>query len=906
MNSTSGSQVVELGEVVVEPRFKYSRVIKDVHSCLEGSSASCVAVHDKFLAIGFSSGHLRLFDHLGYEHFKNSLRKHKSSVTQVAFDTQGSYLISCSNDSTVSIQGIGSSEHNEVLKVCPAAKSVALSEDFCKRGSGQKFVSGGQMLIMYEKGFLGKYKGLTLFQGLDRDGFISCCSWRGSLLAFTNDTGTRVYDCTLKRMISLVQPSHLHETFFSSRFLPRHCWIDPVTLVIAWGSTVTICKVTSQSNEKNGLSMKKVEIQFMWSIPDVFISGVSFTVADPATSSSRTWEEIVVFGLTIDNAENEDDSEMVDDSMSVISDVSNITALATLACKKTNAQLLLMKPLDSSSYIVIADDKWKMRNSDLRFLNKFSLVALPSDSMYFLLGPRELIEASPFSTDDRVDWFLENKYYAEALECALKDKEALQRHSVSDIGRLLIRDLIEQGMFSRAAKILPQICDREKMEWEYYVTEFEKYGEILKLIPYLPLGYPQLEPECYESVLTAALYSKTNLFRKLVIEWNPDIYRAASIIDKALRRLNADNNFTVDQAVKDKKDDLINIYQALAHLFAYVRNFDKALVIYLLLKDKAVFGVIDKYHLFPMVKDRIVELMDINADLAIRLLLDNEDSIPAKQVVTRLSKHPKLQMAYLNRLYSRGEGIEYVDLMVKLFAEYDRPKLLSFLKKAESYKIDLALEICRKKNYINEAVFLLGRSGNRLEALDLIMKSSKDIQMAISFCSEHEDDIELWDRLIDLSLDNPQHITKILSTAGTFIDPLTVIEKMPIQIEIPGLQDLLLKILRDYELKVNVLRDSSRITSDDMFRIFSKKVEANISCTGIGSDKRCDNCGELICRPSNQGDLLILCCHHVVHEGCIGSGFRCPVCNSVSIISPSAPVPIGKRHPISSNPFGDF
>lgn len=52
------------------------------------------------------------------------------------------------------------------------------------------------------------------------------------------------------------------------------------------------------------------------------------------------------------------------------------------------------------------------------------------------------------------------------------------------------------------------------------------------------------------------------------------------------------------------------------------------------------------------------------------------------------------------------------------------------------------------------------------------------IDKAIDFCTEHEDDIELWSRLIDLAMRKPEHITRLLSSAGTYIDPLEVIQKV--------------------------------------------------------------------------------------------------------------------------------
>lgn len=92
------------------------------------------------------------------------------------------------------------------------------------------------------------------------------------------------------------------------------------------------------------------------------------------------------------------------------------------------------------------------------------------------------------------------------------------------------------------------------------------------------------------------------------------------------------------------KEDSINLLKSLAQLYVFERNFEKAVEMYMLLKDTAIFGVIDRHRLFPLLKGRIIELMEINSDLAIRLLLDNEDDLSSGIVVTQLNKQPKLQV----------------------------------------------------------------------------------------------------------------------------------------------------------------------------------------------------------------------------------------------------------------------
>ncbi|KAI6205472.1 hypothetical protein M3Y94_00795600 [Aphelenchoides besseyi] len=889
---TSNKQTDDDEEFLVEPRFKYQRVVHDVAKRLEQDSASCVVVHDKFICIGFSSGRIAFFDHLGHVHFEKKVQSHRCSVSHLAVDGIGNYVISCANDKKVCIQGFGHSEFNQNIDVYPVAKCVALAEDFSKPGSGQSFITAGQCLTFHERGFLGKRK-TVLYQGLDRDGLIMMCTWKNSLIAFTNDTGTRIYDCNLKRIITLIQPVRQEKPIPISRFPPRHCWIDSLTLIVAWGSSISICCVTTQSRDAAGIPHKKVEIINQWSLSDFFISGISFTLSDPTSVCEQSWDEIVVFGFGLnengESSQSDAETSGFDDTKSVYSDISNLTAL-NLRHEQANAQLMLLKAVSMTQYTITSEDMIGMRHADIRLLKRFFLCSIPSDSLYFLLGSRELIEAHPCLIDDRVSWFLENKLYKEALECALKDRSGLVETSISEIGRRLIHTLIEQNDFTSAAAYLTQICGRCKEEWEYYCELFEKHGEILKLVPYIPAGSPQLEPECYEWMLTAALYSRTRLFRKLIHEWNPDIYRAASIIDKILKRM-ADNHSTTKGANANNKD--ANLLQSLAYLLAYVRNYQRALDIYMLLKDKAIFGVIDRYHLFHLVKDRIVELMEISSDLAVRLLLDNEDSIPSKQVVNQLSKTPRLQMAYLNRLYSRGEANEHTDLMIRLYAEYDRSKLMPFLKKCEIYKLGQALEICKRKGYIQEVVYLLGRSGDRLKALDVIMTQLEDIDGAISFCMDHDYDVELWHRLVELSIRKPEHIKKLLAEVVYFVDALLVIEKIPDDVEIPDLKKALLKILRDYELQISLLNDSKKIGLEDCLSLMESRVGIAANSSFVDVKRACDACGNTIILANDEinnshDELLFLGCNHLFHSPCILSNGNqsivCPICFSTAQI----------------------
>ena len=120
-------------------------------------------------------------------------KKHKCAISQICVERSGSYILSCANDSTVSIMGVGCSEFNYTVTLRTSARSVGINEDFTTKGN-QKFVVGEKQLRLFEKGFFGKYNDKVIYDGKDVDGYIHAISWKGDAIAFTNETGTRIWD----------------------------------------------------------------------------------------------------------------------------------------------------------------------------------------------------------------------------------------------------------------------------------------------------------------------------------------------------------------------------------------------------------------------------------------------------------------------------------------------------------------------------------------------------------------------------------------------------------------------------------------------------------------------------------------------------------------------------------------
>ncbi|XP_070291740.1 vacuolar protein sorting-associated protein 41 homolog [Salvelinus sp. IW2-2015] len=122
-------------------------------------------------------------------------------------------------------------------------------------------------------------------------------------------------------------------------------------------------------------------------------------------------------------------------------------------------------------------------------------------------------------------------------------------------------------------------------------------------------------------------------------------------------------------------------------------------------------------------------------------------------------------LRYLHKLFKRDhhKGQRYHERQIGLYAEYDRPNLLPFLRDSIHCPLEKALEICQERNFVEETVFLLSRMGNCRRALQMIMEELEDVDKAIEFAKE-QDDAELWEDLISYSIDKPRKSHEYTST----------------------------------------------------------------------------------------------------------------------------------------------
>lgn len=118
--------------------------------------------------------------------------------------------------------------------------------------------------------------------------------------------------------------------------------------------------------------------------------------------------------------------------------------------------------------------------------------------------------------------------------------------------------------------------------------------------------------------------------------------------------------------------------------------------------------------------------------------------------------------------------------------------------------------MCERRNYIPELVYLLSKTGETKRALFLIIDKLGDVSQAISF-AKTQNDKELWNDLLDYSMDKPRFIRGLLEEVGTAIDPVTLVRRIPEGLEVEGLKNGLSKILKEYELQYSISEGVARI-----------------------------------------------------------------------------------------------
>ncbi len=100
-------------------------------------------------------------------------------------------------------------------------------------------------------------------------------------------------------------------------------------------------------------------------------------------------------------------------------------------------------------------------------------------------------------------------------------------------------------------------------------------------------------------------------------------------------------------------------------------------------------------------------------------------------------------------------------------------------------------------------------------ALYLIIDRLGDVSLAIAFAKE-QDDPDLWDDLLNYSMDKPRFIRGLLEEVGTAINPITLVRRIPEGLAVEGLREGLKHIMKEHEIQYSISLGVARVLRSEV------------------------------------------------------------------------------------------
>lgn len=772
-----------------------------------------------------------ILDFEGNEIKEKKFQGHTEVINDLSIDKNGEYLASCSNDGKVIVTGLFNNERYEYSLNRPA-KTVAIDPEYAKN-KDRPIVCGGKSgkLTLYKKGWFGKMSDSIIHEG---EGDIHKVRWRKNYIVWANDKGVKIFDdSTQQRIAYIARPKDAPRP---DMFKCCIDWIEGLQngkekLLIGWGTQFKIVSILSPTITK---TTTKCEVLSSFEV-DFYICGVA-----PFN------ENLLI--LSYEEDEN------------------------SVKKKTFEAPRPELRILDTKGEELICD-ALSIKDYQKLYATDYSLEHYGSENIFYILSQGDIVVAKPRDIEDHIKWLQDHDKHLEALQSSRDNEKKLQKITVIEVGEKYLEWLMEKKDYGKAALSLKDILKTDKNLYEKWIYKFIKVDKFAEVIPFIPIENPRLNPDIYEFILNAYLLYDHEKFLQCIESWPTDMYDINHVITSVSEKLQ-----------NIQYGDSKTLLNALSKLYSFLQQYDKTLVIYLKLKRTDTFEFIERHGLFSSIRNQIKELLLFDENKTLEMLTNNTEKIPVKDVIDQLKKQD--QYKYLNAIFnnvkSRALGEKYHNEMVELYCEFDTEKLLPFLEISNSYALIKAKETCEKylaikkdqkenqDNIYRAIVYILGRLGESTSAMEIIIDRLNDVDLAIRFV-ENQKDQELWESLINYSLNNPKFISGLLDNIGDHIDPISLIKRIPNSMQIDKLKMKLVKIISDYSLQMTLQKGCKSIMKSDdkvLSLELNKKQRKGIK---ISEKDKCQSCNQEL--KSSGEDCVIFLCQHSYHLSCFRHEF---------------------------------
>lgn len=437
------------------------------------------------------------------------------------------------------------------------------------------------------------------------------------------------------------------------------------------------------------------------------------------------------------------------------------------------------------------------------------------------------------------------------------------RNEKRRIGELWIEQQIQNNGWATAGKICAQVLDVPD-RWEYWIWKFIEAGKYDEIAQYIPVNMrPPLTSTIFDAFLEHYVSHDLQTFEHLLSQWPSELFHIAQAISNIEGRLESEK-------MTSDSNDWQTLMGSLGKLFLANGQHREALRCYIRLQDaEEALRLISEYRLADAISDDILNFILLRVSKyqmakapisELELATAESISILVREAYNGIV-HPKTVVSQLDtasgRLYlffylralwkgeahpSKAEGkpqlrgrgrhardaaeklaadegrslVEpFADIALDLFADYDRQLLMDFLQASTAYSFDEACRICEEKHYTSELIYLLSKTGQTKRALNLILSDLNDVSQAINF-AKSQDDPDLWEDLLSYSMDKPVFIHALLTEAGTSIDPIKLVRRIPSGLEIEGLRDGLTRLLRDHDIQASISQGAAKVLQGEV------------------------------------------------------------------------------------------
>lgn len=801
---------------------------------------------------------------------------HQATVTDVSVDLSGEYVASCSSDGSVVVRGMWSDEQVRHEYSRPIM-SVAIEPDYAKSEKREIAIGGkDEKLILITKGWFGlSTKDVVLGE---KQGTIYTIRWKHNLIAWADANGVRVYDTTTKQVITFIDrpQGSVRPDLYSCQLV----WENERTLIIGWANFVKITEVRERPRgDHASLPVRYLVITHQFRLQEFFVSGIA-----PFRS------ELAILGYTEPTASNPDPEPPA-------------------------LYIMNRKGEEISSDAIPLRDYAQWRASDFKLASltpnlEHSKNLDAADWLAYIVSPKDVVNAQTRDLDDHLAWLISRNHHDRALEEIKQNPGRARRpeHTIARIGEMYLEHLLRNNDIDLAAAECPHILGKSKELWQQWIVKFERFRKLRTIASRVPTSDPTLDSVYYEMILNDFLQNDPDGLLATLNAWPSNLYRLVAIITGIKDKLKTTQS----------RSEQATLCKALTKLYIENKQFDEALDLCARL-DMDVVDFIQTHGLqnFKHIGDQILIIVPPNPEKAIDLFVANTHLIRVDFVVQKLlsyvppaapptaapsnSSMTQLQQAQMNAaseaarraegrrltwLYlhklseknNRDEGNEFYDLQLQLYAEFDSegfPNLKKFLAKSQAYNYNLALEICRSKGLFQEMAVLYDRIGNTQEALSLLIDKVGDVTQAIEFVTKKSEkgESELWDELITKSINKPAFVSELLERVGAHINPLKVIEQIPMGLAIPRLQKSLVKIINDYNLQMSLQEGCKTILDNDCVLLSERLTRGMRHAVRVnrGELGKCSMCSMTVFDTKVKAEIVIFFCGHVYHSQCLAS-----------------------------------